>query len=108
MRLKQVLITFLSVVIFLILPGEMTLAAANNQNLNQSAVLISPELNYQIYIYDQPNKESEKIGYGSGGDEVKIIEKVGSNEGLSWYFVKFSQSPYIEGWVENNYISLTP
>ena len=71
---------------------------------SQKAYLVSPQPNYEIYIFPQPQKGAEKVGYGSGGDEVKIIEEIDRSEGGSWYLVKFAQPPYVKGWVEDYYV----
>ncbi len=105
-RLKQILIILLTVVIFLCLPIAITEATANNQSFNRTAELISPKPSYEIYIYPQPNQDKKMVGYGFGGDKVTVINEVDRNNGGFWYLVKFSKSPYFQGWVEDNYVAL--
>lgn len=88
-----------------------SLAAGNNnqsnQDINQPATLISPEPSFKINIYPQPNLDSQRIGYGLGGDPVMILEQVGSNNNDDlWDLVRFENAAKIEGWVRQKYVSV--
>ncbi len=79
---------------------------SNNQDLNQSAMLVAPEKDFQIAIYAQPNAQQQRIGYGLSGDRLRLLQQVGSNTGKIWNLVRFENPPYAEGWVSGEYLSI--
>ncbi|AFY72420.1 SH3 domain-containing protein [Synechococcus sp. PCC 7502] len=89
---------------------ESTQNNQSNQELNRPATLSALDRNFPIKVYDQPNAVNGKneLGYGLSGDKVTLLQKVGSNNGQSWYLVRFDNASKSEGWVSDNYISLSP
>ncbi len=87
------------------LPG---LAAGNqsNQSMNQPAALIAPEPDVKVGVYPKPGTDKQQVGYGEGGDRVTIVEQVGSNEGVTWDYVRFEKAPQLEGWIQSSFISM--
>lgn len=78
----------------------------SNQEMNQPAMLIAPDPEFQINVYPKPDTRKRRIGYGLGGDSVTVIEQVGSNEGHFWNYVKFDKSPQLEGWIREDFIAV--
>lgn len=78
----------------------------SNQAINQPALLIAPDPDFQINVYPKPDMDRRRIGYGSGGDTVTVIEQVGSNEGYAWNYVQFDDSPNLKGWIREDFIAM--
>ncbi|MEM6254561.1 MAG: hypothetical protein AAF821_16725 [Cyanobacteria bacterium P01_D01_bin.156] len=81
--------------------------AASNQALQQPATLIAPKPSYKIAIYPQPDQRKRRIAYGMGGDTVKVLEQVGSNQGITWNHIRFDNPPYTDGWVQEKFLLLS-
>ncbi|MEM7064635.1 MAG: hypothetical protein AAF572_15930 [Cyanobacteria bacterium P01_B01_bin.77] len=77
-----------------------------NQLLQQTATLVTPKLDDKISIYSQPNTRKRRIGYGIEGDTVTVLEKVGSNAGITWNHIRFDNPPYADGWVQDKFLLL--
>lgn len=102
----SVVFTAIAALLLILSPGDTTSAfAVSNQQMNQPAVLTAPEPGAKINIYAKPGRQEEQVGYGLGGDRVTVLEQVGSNEGYTWNYIRFSNPPNAEGWVRTDYLS---
>lgn len=110
MKIRAVIkLVAIAAVILFTLPTPLGSAAGNqsNQALNQAALLVAPdEPNRQINIYPKPDAHARRLGHGLNGDRVTILEQVGSNEGYTWNYVQLDTPPHLEGWVQQQFISL--
>lgn len=112
MQLRQVMIflqmlTIQTIVVLLI--SILPVWAAGNQSnqaMNQPALLIAPDPAFQVNVYPKPGTDRRRIGYGSGGDSVTVIEQVGSNEGYTWNYVEFDNPPQLKGWIREDFVAL--
>lgn len=77
----------------------------SNQGMHRSAQITAPEPSFQVNVYPKPDQSKQRVGYGSSGDQITVLEQVSSNEGETWNHVQFSDSPNLEGWVQEKYIS---
>lgn len=78
----------------------------SNQDINQPALLIAPDPDFQINVYPKPSTDKRRVGYGSGGDTVTVMEQVGSNQGYIWNYVRFEKSPHLEGWIREDFVAI--
>lgn len=81
--------------------------ASSNQALNQSASLLAPDPDAKITVYLQPEVNKDQAGYGVNGDAVTVLEQVSDNQSLTWNHIRFDNSPYAEGWVQETFLALT-
>jgi hypothetical protein len=81
--------------------------AGSNQDINQTAMVIAPKPDSKIGIYAKPDNQQSRIGYAQAGNQVTVIEQVGSNTGATWNHVRFTESSQApqEGWIQSNYLS---
>ena len=106
-RVLQVITTISLTIALWLFPVASILAADNqsNQSMHQSALLVAPDPRDRISVYPQPNTRHRRVGYGMSGDQVTILEQVGSNDGYTWNYVKFDAPPYLKGWIREDAIS---
>jgi len=107
MRLRSMLLAVVGAIVALLLnlvPGVVPTAMASN-SMNQLAVLETPDAGAEISVYAKPGRQSQKIGYGLGGDRVTVLEQVGSDEGYTWNYIRFENPPHAEGWVRTDHLS---
>jgi hypothetical protein len=81
-----------------------TIPALANQEIYQSALLISSEPGTPLAIYPDPSREQPALGYGEVGDKILILEKIYSNQGNPWDRIRLSSSPQLEGWIADVYV----
>ncbi|MDX2228908.1 MAG: SH3 domain-containing protein [Leptolyngbyaceae cyanobacterium bins.349] len=101
----SIMLTAIAALVVYLMPITPKLAWANNQEMNQLAVLTAPEPDTEINVYLGPGSREQKIGYGLSGDRVTVLEQVGSNEGYTWNHIRFNNPPNAEGWVRTDYLS---
>jgi hypothetical protein len=109
---KNLAIAIAAILFYSVSPVALAAGNQNNQNqgnqaLAQPAMLIAPDLETKISVYPKPTLDLPRIGYGSGGDRIAVLEQIGSNEGYTWNHVRFDIPPNTEGWVQGNFISFT-
>ena len=76
----------------------------NQQGSDRLGTLTAPSPNFEISLYPKPDPKLERLGYGLSGDRVTILQQMASNPNLSWYRVKFNNSPDVEGWIKGDYL----
>jgi len=72
--------------------------------MNQPSVLVAPEPNFEIDVYPKPGTDKQRVGYGVGGDQVTVLEQVGSNEGYTWNYVQFAGASALKGWIREEFV----
>ncbi len=72
-------------------------------NPSRTARLTTQAEGSQINLRSQPTTQSTSRGHGLSGDLVTLLRLAEGEGGLSWYYVKFSQSA-AEGWVRGDFI----
>jgi hypothetical protein len=77
----------------------LTIPALANQEIYQSALLISSEPGTPLAIYPDPSREQSLLGYGEVGDKILVLEKIYSNDGNPWDRIRLLTSPQLEGWI---------
>lgn len=77
----------------------LTIPTLANQEIYQSALLISSELGMPLAIYPDPSREQPALGYGEVGDKILVLEKIYSNDGNPWDRIRLLTSPQLEGWI---------
>jgi hypothetical protein len=77
----------------------LTIPALANQEIYQSALLISSEPGTPLAIYPDPSREQSPLGYGEVGDKILVLEKIYSNDGNPWDRIRLLTSPQLEGWI---------
>jgi hypothetical protein len=77
----------------------LTIPALANQEIYQSALLISSEPGTPLAIYPDPSREQSPLGYGEEGDKILVLEKIYSNDGNPWDRIRLLTSPQLEGWI---------
>ena len=82
----------------------LTLPALANQEIYQSALLISSEPGTPLAIYPDPSREQPALGYGEVGDKILVLEKIYSNDGNSWDRIRLLTSAQLEGWIADVYV----
>lgn len=82
----------------------LTLPALANQEIYQSALLISSEPGTPLAIYPDPSREQPALDYGEVGDKILILEKIYSNQGNPWDRIRLLASPQLEGWIADVYV----
>lgn len=103
--IKTTMSVLVSLIVLLALPTASWAAGSQgNQAIQQPATLIAPKPDDKIAIYPQPSTRKRRIGYGIGGDAVTVLEKVGSNKGVTWNHVRFDNPPYADGWVQEEFL----
>jgi len=93
------------------MPFAWATSSANNQSnqdMDSPAMLVAPEPDYQIPLYKQPDSLKPTTTYGMGGDQVTILRQVGSNEGITWNYVRLDKDAQTEGWVQEDFIASQP
>ncbi|MGB7416825.1 MAG: hypothetical protein WA902_21695 [Thermosynechococcaceae cyanobacterium] len=70
------------------------------------AALVAPEPDTKISIYSNPEAGQGQTGFGKSGDAVTVLEQIGSNQGTLWNRVRFDNPHYVEGWVQDQFVSL--
>ena len=88
----------------LALGGESQNHHPNHQGSDRLGTLTAPSPNFEISLYPKPDPKLERLGYGLAGDRVTILQQMASNPKLSWYRVKFNNSPDVEGWIKGDYL----
>ncbi|MEO1396415.1 MAG: hypothetical protein AAFV90_26275 [Cyanobacteria bacterium J06634_5] len=105
--LKAIVLPALIAVLILAAPAfSWAAGASSNQALNQAASLLAPEPDAKISVYLQPEANDDQAGYGVNGDSVTVLEQVSDNQSLIWKHIRFDNSPYAEGWVQETFITL--
>jgi hypothetical protein len=99
------LLVIVTITSFSVLGLPATARSQSNQDINQPAMLIAPNPEFQIDVYPKPGTEKRRIGYGMSGDGVTVIEQVGSNEGYMWDYVRFDRPPHLEGWIREEFVA---
>jgi len=82
----------------------LTIPALANQEIYQSALLISSEPGTPLAIYPDPSREQSPLGYGEVGDKILVLEKIYSNDGNPWDRIRLLTSPQFEGWIADVYV----
>jgi len=82
----------------------LTIPALANQEIYQSALLISSEPGTPLAIYPDPSREQSPLGYGEEGDKILVLEKIYSNDGNPWDRIRLLTSPPLEGWIADVYV----
>jgi len=82
----------------------LTIPALANQEIYQSALLISSEPGTPLAIYPDPSREQSPLGYGEVGDKILVLEKIYSNDGNPWDRIRLLTSPQLEGWIADVYV----
>lgn len=103
MLIQLLAIVTVAVLTVLVVPVQAT-TNQSNQDMNRLALLIAPDPDFQINVYPKPSTGKQRIGYGSDGDVVTVIEQVGSNQGYTWDYVRFEKSPQLEGWIREDFV----
>lgn len=80
--------------------------AATPINPPKSAALTAQQADAQINLRAQPTTASASKGYGLVGDSVKLLQAAEGEDGLTWYYVKFSESG-AEGWIRGDFVGTT-
>lgn len=112
MKIKAVIVfvKLLAIVAIVVLTPSTLLVWAegnqSNQDMNQPAMLLAPEPDFKIKVYPKPNTMKRQIGYGLGGDQVTVIEQVGSNSGSTWNHIRFDNASQLDGWVQEDFVRL--
>lgn len=105
--LKAIVLPVLIAVLILAAPAfSWAAGASSNQALNQAASLLAPEPDAKISVYLQPEANDDQAGYGVNGDSVTVLEQVSDNQSLIWKHIRFDNSPYAEGWVQETFVDL--
>ena len=79
---------------------------SGNQAIDQPASLVAPEPDAKITVYLRPEASKSRVGYGANGDAVTILEQVSDNQSVTWNHIRFENSPYAEGWVQDEFMLL--
>jgi hypothetical protein len=82
----------------------LTIPVLANQEIYQSALLISSEPGTPLAIYPDPSREQSPLGYGEEGDKILVLEKIYSNDGNPWDRIRLLTSPPLEGWIADVYV----
>lgn len=69
------------------------------------AVLTASDPNSQINLRATPSVTGKYLGYGLVNDRVKVINKIISADGNTWYEVKFPRSG-AQGWIHGDFVEL--
>ena len=77
----------------------LTFSVWTEQEIYQSALLISSEPGTPLAIYPDPSREQPALGYGEEGDKILVLEKIYSNDGNPWDRIRLLTSPQLEGWI---------
>lgn len=98
-RSSKILCWVLGAIAFMGLWFPLTIPALANQEIYQSALLISSEPGTPLAIYPDPSREQSPLGYGEEGDKILVLEKIYSNDGNPWDRIRLLTSPRLEGWI---------
>ena len=98
-RSSQIVCWLLGAIACLGLWFPLTIPVLANQEIYQSALLISSEPGTPLAIYPDPSREQSPLGYGEEGDKILVLEKIYSNDGNPWDRIRLLTSPPLEGWI---------
>ena len=87
---------------------NLTIPALANQEMYQSALLISSEPNIPLAIYPDPSFEQVALGHGEVGDEILLLEQIYNNQGDLCDRVRLLKAPQLEGWIADVYVKREP
>ncbi|GAB4198660.1 MAG: hypothetical protein Fur006_48690 [Coleofasciculaceae cyanobacterium] len=60
----------------------------------------------RINLRSSPSTTSKRLGYGTVGDRVQIIEQKKGTDGSTWYRVQFPRSG-TQGWIRKDLVKVT-
>jgi hypothetical protein len=70
------------------------------------AVLTATNPKSRINLRSSPSTTSKRLGYGTVGDRVQIIEQKTGTDGDTWYKVRFPRSS-TQGWIRKDLVKVT-
>lgn len=70
------------------------------------AVLTATNPKSQINLRSTPSTSSKRLGYGTVGERVQVIEQKAGADGYTWYKVRFPRLG-TQGWIRKDFIKVT-
>jgi hypothetical protein len=70
------------------------------------AVLTATNPKSRINLRATPSTSSKRLGYGTIGDRVQVIEQKTGTDGYTWYKVRFPRSG-TQAWIRKDFIKVT-
>ncbi len=69
----------------------------------QPATLTAQQSDAQINVRSRPTTQAGEQGYGLVGDSIQLLQSAASNDGYTWYYIRFNSSG-TEGWIRGDFI----
>lgn len=87
-------------------PSPKASPTAKTTTSASEAVLTATNPKSRINFRSAPSTSSKRLGYGTVGERVQVVEQKAGADGSTWYKVRFPRSG-TQGWIRKDFIKVT-
>ena len=87
-------------------PSPKASPTAKTTTSASEAVLTATNPKSRINFRSTPSTSSKRLGYGTVGERVQVVEQKAGTDGSTWYKVRFPRSG-TQGWIRKDFIKVT-